>query len=117
MCMMKNMAFNTEIVLRWCKLLENRISPGESPLRQFCRENFQGYNSMKLRKENKEGFLSKDLVERLETKDVYIDQIKESSAEELSYLLDVKKVIATVVKKFSYYLPEIEVNYKLKPVA
>lgn len=72
---------------------------------------------MKLRKENKEGFLSKDLVQRLEDKDIYIDQLKEMSVDELSYALDVKKVIAQVVKKFAFHLPEIEVNYKLKPVA
>lgn len=31
--MMKNMAFNVDIILKWSKLLENRIMEGESPLR------------------------------------------------------------------------------------
>lgn len=40
MSMKKNMAFNVEMLLRWCKLIENRIVPGESPLRQFCKESY-----------------------------------------------------------------------------
>jgi len=38
--MKKNMAFNVEVIHKWCKLIENRMIPGDSPLRQFCRENF-----------------------------------------------------------------------------
>jgi hypothetical protein len=31
--MKKNMAMNVELILKWCKLIENRLIPGESPLR------------------------------------------------------------------------------------
>jgi len=75
MCMKKNMAFNVEVILRCCKLLENRMVPGENPLHQFCKENFFGYNSFKLRKENREGFLSSELIERLEEKEFFIEEI------------------------------------------
>lgn len=66
----------------------------DSPLRQFCRENFQGYNTFKNRKEHKEGYLSSDLIDALDEKDMNIDQIRESTLEELSYVLDVRKNIA-----------------------
>ena len=94
MSMKKNMAFNVEIIHKWCKLIENIIVPGQSPLRQFCRENFQGYNTFKNRKEHKEGYLSSDLIDALDEKGMSIDQIRESTLEELSYVLDVRKNIA-----------------------
>lgn len=36
--MKKNMAQMTELTLKWCKFLENRINPFELPLRHFCVE-------------------------------------------------------------------------------
>ena len=72
MCQKKNMAFNVELLLRWCKLIENRMMPCESPLRQFCRESFSGYNAFKMRRENREGFLSSNVVQLLEEKDIHI---------------------------------------------
>ena len=36
--MKKNMAQMTELALKWCKFLENRINPFELPLRHFCIE-------------------------------------------------------------------------------
>jgi hypothetical protein len=31
--MKKNMAFEVELLMRWCKLIENRLNPADSPLR------------------------------------------------------------------------------------
>ena len=33
MCMKKSMAFNVELLLKCCKMLENRVAPGETALR------------------------------------------------------------------------------------
>ena len=37
-CMKKNMAQMVDLTLKWCKFLENRISPFELSLRHFCFE-------------------------------------------------------------------------------
>lgn len=72
----KEMAYNAEMIHKWCKLVENRLIEGESPLRQFCRENWMGYNNFKIRKIHKEGFLSGNLVNMVEEKDMTVDTIR-----------------------------------------
>ena len=48
----------TELTMKWCKFLENRINPFELPLRHFCIESQQGnFNTMRSKKNQKEGFL------------------------------------------------------------
>lgn len=37
--------------------------------------------------------------------------------EELAIMLDSRKPIAKVVKTFAYHIPQIEVEYKIKPIA
>lgn len=49
---------------------------------------------MKNRKENREGFLSKEMVTKIENRELLIEDIKSMEAGELGYALDVKKVVA-----------------------
>jgi hypothetical protein len=56
--MQKGQAQNCESLLRWAKLLENRMTDSDSPLKQFCKSSFTGYNSMKNRRDDRGGFLS-----------------------------------------------------------
>ena len=50
------------VVLDWCKFIENRIYKDDSPLRQFTRFSYSGYNAMRTKK-NMEGFLSQGYYE------------------------------------------------------
>lgn len=102
---------------KWCKLIENRLAPTQSPLRQFCKENFQGYNAFKLRKEHREGFLSKNLVERVERAQLAITDLLEQDAQELAICLDSRPTITREIKNYAQSLPYIEVDYTIKPIA
>lgn len=113
----KNMAFLVEVTLRWCKLLENRMYPGQLPLWQFTRENNQGsFNNMKTRRDLKEGFLDTFLIEKLEECEIKMSNIEEMSSEELGRVLGIKKEMAKYVKSFSSYLPRFKVDYTVKPI-
>jgi hypothetical protein len=113
----KNMAFLVDLTLRWCKFLENRMYPGQLPLWQFAKENNQGsYNSMKTRKDQKEGFLDSFLIEKLENAEINMSNIEESSIEELGRMMGIKKEMAKYVKSFSSYLPRFKVEYNVKPI-
>lgn len=57
MAVKKNQANMARVLLKMCKLIENRMAEGRSPLAQFSREIFQGYNSRK-RTNAKDGFIS-----------------------------------------------------------
>jgi activating signal cointegrator complex subunit 3 len=65
LCSKKNQAENVMTILNWCKFIENRIYRDDSPLKQFTKFSFSGYNAMKLRKQF-EGFLSMNIYERFE---------------------------------------------------
>lgn len=63
LCCKKNQAMNVQMILKWCKYIENRIYEIHSPLRQFCKISFSGYNSMRVKKE---GFMNKNHYEDME---------------------------------------------------
>ena len=77
--MKKNRLQGLETIIKWCKLIENRMNPYDIPLRQFCKENYQGYNARKTRYEKQEGFMPADLCVRLEEKNVRIDDLREAN--------------------------------------
>ncbi len=95
----KNLANLVDTAMRWCKYLENRMIPYQSPLRQFCRENNQGsYNSMRARKEQREGFLDAELVSHLEVENasgdimpIPLDELIRMEQNELAFRLGTQK--------------------------
>ena len=62
LCSKKNQAENVRIILDWCKYVENRIYKDDSPLRQFTKFSFSGYNAMRSRKQM-DGFLNQGYYE------------------------------------------------------
>ena len=62
LCSKKNQSENVRIILDWCKYVENRVYKDDSPLRQFTRFSYSGYNAMRTKKEH-DGFLSQGFYE------------------------------------------------------
>lgn len=62
LCSKKNQAENVKIILEWCKYIENRVYKDDSPLRQFTKFSYSGYNAMRTRK-HMEGFLPQNYYE------------------------------------------------------
>lgn len=122
----KNLANLVDTVLKWCKFLEARMIPYQSPLRQFCKENNQGsYNTMRARKEQREGFLESYYLNALEnqknaTGDYYtldLNEILEMDAEELAFRAGFNNPSAgRHIKKYASYIPRIKVTYNIKPI-
>ena len=115
--MKKNKLSGLETCIKWCKLIENRMNPYDIPLRQFCRENYQGYNARKTRYEKQEGFMPSDLCVRLEEKSVSIDDLLDATDQEINKYLDSGRKFAGEVRKYLRFLPLIEIETSVKPIA
>lgn len=63
LCCKKNQAMNVQVILKWCKYIENRMYEDNGPLRQFLKISYSGYNNMRVKKE---GFMPKDYYDRME---------------------------------------------------
>lgn len=73
LCSKKNQAENVRTILSWCKFIENRIYRDDSPLKQFTKFSFSGYNAMRLKKQF-EGFLSFNIYQRFEEKNISVEE-------------------------------------------
>lgn len=60
LCSKKSQAENVRRILDWCKYIENRVYKDDSPLKQFTRFSFSGYNAMRTKKQM-DGFLGNNL--------------------------------------------------------
>jgi len=56
LCSKKSQAENVRKILNWCKYIENRVYKDDSPLKQFTRFSYSGYNAMRTKKQM-DGFL------------------------------------------------------------
>lgn len=63
LCSKKSQAENVRRILDWCKFIENRVFRDDSPLKQFTKFSFSGYNAMRTRKQM-DGFLSNNVYEQ-----------------------------------------------------
>lgn len=125
MTFQKNLANLVDTAMRWCKYLENRVLPYQSPLRQFCKENNQGsFNTMRMRKEQREGFLQAEYVETLENQKnngeyfcLPINEILDLDIDELTNRLGFKNnSIGKHVRKFATFIPNLKLKYSVKPI-
>ena len=116
----KNMCMLVEKTLEWCKFIENRITPYDLPLRHFTRESCMGsFNSMKNRKEVKEGFLETWIVQKLEEKDnlIKMNDLFEMNDDEISFMLSARNSMGKVVRKYLNYFPKLELEKTVKQLA
>jgi activating signal cointegrator complex subunit 3 len=117
MAIKKNQANVAMKLLSLCKLVENRMSVGFSPLQQFSREIFTGYNSRKLHRDSKEGYLDQHWIDRVTDSQIPLYELMEMSPNELSFILNSSKEATKTFKKFIHYLPRLEATYTIKPIA
>jgi hypothetical protein len=62
LCSKKSQAENVRKILNWCKYIENRVYQDDSPLKQFTRFSYSGYNAMRTKK-HMDGFLGNNNYE------------------------------------------------------
>ena len=65
-------------ILGWCKYIENRVYKDDSPLKQFTKFSFSGYNAMKTKKQM-DGFLFNNLYEQFAEANISVDQYLDAS--------------------------------------
>lgn len=63
-------------ILEWCKYIENRVYKDDSPLKQFTRFSYSGYNAMRTRKQM-DGFLSNNVYEQFAEANIKTDEFLE----------------------------------------
>lgn len=91
MALKKNQAHMTLTLLKLCKLVENRMHESSSPLHQFSREIFQGFNSRKLVKAKNE-YIS---PMHLQAVRYYLDEHPDTTAQDMLDLDD-KTIVAAM---------------------
>jgi hypothetical protein len=74
LCSKKSQAENVRRILDWCKFIENRVFRDDSPLKQFTKFSFSGYNAMRTRKQM-DGFLSNNIYEQFAEANVSVEQV------------------------------------------
>jgi activating signal cointegrator complex subunit 3 len=117
MAIKKNQASVALKLLSLCKLVENRMAMGYTPLQQFSREIFTGYNSRKLHRDSKEGYLDQHWIDRVNDSQIPLYELDEMGAKELSYILNCSTQATKTFQKFIHYLPRIEATITIKPIA
>lgn len=73
LCSKKSQAENVRKILKWCKYIENRVYRDDSPLKQFTKFSYSGYNAMRTKKQM-DGFLSNNLYEQFADANVSIEE-------------------------------------------
>lgn len=77
LCSKKNQAENVRIILDWCKYIENRIYKDDSPLKQFTKFSYTGYNAMRTKRQM-EGFLNQNTYEEFAKLDISVGRYLEA---------------------------------------
>ena len=78
LCSKKSQAENVRKILKWCKYIENRVYRDDSPLKQFTKFSYSGYNPMRTKKQM-DGFLSNNLYEQFADANISIDEYLKSA--------------------------------------
>ena len=72
LCSKKHQAENVRLILDWCKYVQNRVYKNDSPLRQFTRFSYTGYNAIRIKKKPIVGFLSEPTYEEFYNKNLSV---------------------------------------------
>jgi hypothetical protein len=119
LCSKKNQAENVRIILNWCKYIENRIYKRDCPLKQFTKVSHTGYNTMKNKKKIA-GFLSQTNYEDFAALGISVEEYLQANDDtDRMALLNLRRVTPLVheIKKYCEYMPFLEVEYSVKPIA
>lgn len=73
LCSKKSQAENVRRILCWCKYIENRVFRDDSPIKQFTKFSYSGYNAMRTKKQM-DGFLSNNLYEEFASANIRVDE-------------------------------------------
>lgn len=119
LCSKKSQSENVRKILNWCKFIENRVYKDDSPLKQFTKFSFSGYNAMRTKKQL-DGFLTGNLYEMFASANISVNQYLDTSDNSDRSVLfgkNMNKYALDEVKKFCELIPKVEVKYALKPIA
>lgn len=119
LCSKKNQTENVRVILDWCKYVENRIYKDDSPLKQFTRFSYTGYNAMRTKKQM-DGFLNKNCYEDFaRSENLTVGRFLEGDDTDRMALLELRKMHPKVheLKRFCEYMPFLSVEYTIKPIA
>jgi hypothetical protein len=108
---------NVQIILKWCKYIENRMYKENNPLRQFLKISYTGYNSMR---QKKDGFMPKDFYDRMDEVGLGVNDAIDLGPQDLSAKLGInhhRSAIAGEILRYCKYLPRVSVSYWVKPIA
>jgi hypothetical protein len=72
---------------------------------------------MKNRKEQYEGFLDYEAIIGLENLNITLDRIDELEDDEIGCFLGFNARVGGVIRTYASYLPRVEVEWDLKPIA
>jgi hypothetical protein len=61
-----------------------------------------------MKKLNREGFLSEDLVDRIEEQGIDTITLNEMDLDELCYRMKTKRPVAQIIKKYASYIPSVK---------
>ena len=118
LCSKKSQAENVRRILDWCKFIENRVFRDDSPLKQFTKFSFSGYNAMRTRKQM-DGFLSNNIYEQFAEANISVEQVLDcqDSTDRFALLKKMNKPGIEEVRKYCEFIPIVDVEYSLKPIA
>ena len=119
LCSKKNQAENVRIILDWCKYIENRVYKDDSPLRQFTRFSYSGYNAMRTKKMH-EGYLSNGLYDEFLSKGISVGKFLDcDDHSDMMSLMQLRKNHPKLLelKRFCEYVPTVDFSYTVKPIA
>ena len=61
--------------------------------------------------------MSEDVVTKIDEREICLDTLREMPATELAHAIAWNTKVASVIKKFVCYIPRVEIEYSVRPIA
>jgi len=115
-CLRRFWTYLAERLLSICRTVDRRICDWESPLRQFAAStNMGGFTAYTSSNVFKGGYISEELVIKIETLGLTPTRIKEMQFKELAFLLRFEEG-ARIAKQYASYLPMLKIEPTIQPI-
>lgn len=115
-CMKRFWGYMAERLLKISKMLDRRVMEWNSPLRQFATfGNLGGYTASTNSNHFQGGYISDELIQKIESLGLTVERIKDYELNELSLLLR-RDESAKSAKQFASYLPILDLDPTLQPI-